>query len=159
MQMELRNIQQYEFGTGFDINADTQFWLLRGQNTAFEEDPHLFFNVGNKVYFYRSSNQRYYLYKDFSLGENPPTGKLVTMHTDASVEKIGFGFSDGHFYICDLDPESVVNQIARGDIDPSTPAIDKQLELEHYTGLGNIVHSIFKYGRWANFTGARDDYR
>ncbi len=159
MQMELRNIQQYEFGTGFDINADTKFWLLRGQNTAFEEDPHLFFNVGNKVYFYRSSNQRYYLYKDFSLSENPPTGKLVTMHTDATVEKIGFGFSDGHFYICDLDPDNVVNPIARGDIDPSNPTIDKQLELVHYTGLGNIVHSIFKYGRWANFTGARDDYR
>lgn len=72
---------------------------------------------------------------------------------------MGIAFSDGHFYICNLDPEEVVNAIARGNIDPSTPAVNAELEIKHYSGLGNIVHSIFKYGRFSNWSSAEDRYR
>ncbi|KIO45018.1 hypothetical protein DMB45_13390 [Sanguibacteroides justesenii] len=150
---------QKEFAAGYNLTEDSQFWMLRGQNTYFQDSPHVFFTVDKKVYFYREQNDKYYLYKDCNLGENPPTGKIVSIHTNAVVSEMGIAFSDGHFYICNLDPEEVVNAIARGNIDPSTPAVNAELEIKHYSGLGNIVHSIFKYGRFSNWSSAEDRYR
>ncbi|MDR2130873.1 MAG: hypothetical protein LBP56_06890 [Odoribacteraceae bacterium] len=152
--IEVSEPEQYEFAEGLGINADTRFWMLRGQNTAFQDSPHLFFNVGNKVYCHRQEIKKTFLYKDFGTVTDAPAGKIVSIHTNAVVTKLGVAFDDGHFFICDIDPDTIT-AIARGDI----PADDPALVQRHYTGLGKIVHSIFKYGRFANWSSAEDDYR
>jgi hypothetical protein len=152
--IEVLTPEQYEFAAGYGLNADSRFWMLRGQNTAFQDSPHVFFTVGSKVYFHRNQNKRTYLYKDFSTVANAPSGKIVSIHTNAVVTKLGVAFSDGHFFICDIDPDTI-NAMAREDIQATDPALVQQ----HYSGLGNIVHTIFKYGRFSNWSSAEDGYR
>ena len=84
-----------------------------------------------KFYFYRWSNDKIYLYKDFGAGENAPTGDLVSMHTNGNAIEMGFAFSDGHFYICNIT-KNIIDKIARGDIDPLT---DNSIEIQHYSGF------------------------
>ena len=67
---------------------------------------------------------------------------------------MGFAFSDGHFYICNIKKD-IIDKIARGDIDPLT---DNQIEIQHYSGLGKIVHSVFKYGKSTNYLNAKIEY-
>ena len=146
--------EQKEFASGYGIDDKTQYCLLRGTGTSFTADPHLFFSIGKKVYFYRWSNDKIYLYKDFGTGENAPTGDLVSMHTNGNAIEMGFAFSDGHFYICNIT-KNIIDKIARGDIDPLT---DNSIEIQHYSGLGKIVHSAFKYGKSANYLNAKIAY-
>jgi hypothetical protein len=146
--------EQYEFAGGLGINDASKFCMFRGQNTAFQDSPHLFFTVGRKVYFHRDGNKQTYLYKDFSTVTDAPTGEIVSIHSNATTSKLGVAFSDGHFFICDSSAD-MINAMARNDIDHTSPDI----VLQHYTGLGTIVHSIFKYGRFANWSSAEDGYR
>ena len=146
--------EQKEFASGYAIDNKTQYCLLRGTGTSFTANPHLFFSIGKKVYFYRWTNDKIYLYKDFGIGENAPTGDLVSMHTNGNATEMGFAFSDGHFYICNIT-KNIIDKIARGDINPLT---DNQIEIQHYSGLGKIVHSIFKYGKSANYLNAKIAY-
>jgi hypothetical protein len=149
---------QVEFASGYPINEETVFWMLRGQNTYYQASPHVFFNIGSKVYFYRYQTQQVYLFKDCSLSENPPSGKIVSMHTNPKTNEFGIAFSDGHFYIC-RSGSQVIEAIVRGDINPQDKGTNDEIEIAHFTGLGNIVHSIFKYGRFSNYSSAEDKYR
>lgn len=157
--LHVQDIEQYEFAPGLEINDETQFWMERGQNKYFQDDPLIFFNVGNKLYFHLWSTGRNYLFKDFSIGTDTPVGKIVCMHTNSICTQLGIAFSDGHYYICDVDPTDVILKICRGDIDPLNLDVNKELELAHFKGLGKIVHSIFKCGRWNNWSSAEDSYR
>ena len=150
-RITVTNPVQRVFAPGYGIDDKTQYCLLRGVATAFVDSPHVFFNVGHKVYFYRWANDRIYLYKDFGTGENRPTGDIVCIHTNGNATQLGFAFSDGHFYICDIS-RNTIDGIARGDIDTSG---DNQIEIQHYSGLGRIVHAAFKYGRSTNYLNAR----
>ncbi len=162
-RVEVSNPIQYELAPGYGINDETVFMLLRGMNTRYQNSPHLFFSVGNKLYVYRQQNDRVYLFKDFGMGENTPKGKIVSiMHnpappTSARLQNVSVAFSDGHFYI--LNCTSVMEDIARGDLDPTKAEDAAKIELEHYSGLGNIKHAIFKYGRYGNWANEQENLR
>lgn len=158
MTVEVSAPQQYEFAPAYAINDESVFWMLRGQNTAFQASPHVFFSVGNKIYFHRWENGRTYLYKDFGAVPNGPAGKIVSMHTNSRTNEFGVAFSDGHFFIMDSS-SGMINAIARGDIDPASGEGAAEIQLYHYSGLGEIKHSIFKYGRFSNWSSAEDRYR
>jgi hypothetical protein len=80
------------------------------------------------------------------------------MHTNPKTNEFGIAFSDGHFYIC-RSGSQVIEAIVRGDINPQDKGTNDEIEIAHFTGLGNIVHSIFKYGRFSNYSSAEDKYR
>ena len=91
--VEVSEPDQVEFASGYPINEETVFWMLRGQNTSYQASPHVFFNIGSKVYFYRYQTKQVYLFKDCSLSENPPSGKIVSMHTNPKTNEFGIAFS------------------------------------------------------------------
>ena len=93
-RVEVSNPLQLEFGNGYAIDENSEFWMLRGQNTYFQDSPHIFFNIENKIYFYRLQNNKIYLYKDFSMNKNAPKGKIVAIHTNPRTTELGIAFSD-----------------------------------------------------------------
>jgi|GEM_PF-847074 len=160
--LKAESVEQFELPENIGITDGTQFCLLRGQNTWAQRSPHLFFNVGSKIYFYRQENNKVFLFKDCSLSANAPTGKVVSIHTDPKQRKLGIAFEDGHFYISRFfneDGDNLINKIAQGNLDPADPSVNEMMEIGHYDGLGKIVHSIFKHGRWGNWSSAEDKNR
>ena len=137
------------------VDDQSRYCLMRGSGTSYAADPHLFYSIGKKVYFYHWDTDRSYLYKDFSTGTNAPSGELVSILQNGNATQVAFAFSDGHFYICDANKTTLTN-IRQGNIDPTG---ENEIELAHIDNIpGRIVHAIFKYGKASNYTGAKIAY-
>ena len=140
---------------GFD--ASTKFMMPRGASTSYANDVHIFFNVGKKLYFYRASDAKAYLYRDFTVGSNLPKGDIVNIEQNGNATQMAVSFSDGHVYIMDINKTKVTG-LTNGNVDAAN--VEKNgLELAHISNIpGTIVNTIFKYGKAANFTGAKIAY-
>lgn len=145
---------QREFAATYEIDEKTKFHLMQGTTTAFTADPHLFFNIGKKVYFYHYGDDKSYFYKDFAAESDAPTGDLVTIVQKGDATQLGFAFSDGHFYICDTD-KTTLTAIRQNNLDPTQA---NAITTKHFSGLGNIVHAAFKYGKATNYTTGKNAY-
>lgn len=149
------NPQEYEFAPSEPLDDHSLFCLLRGTKTDYTADPHLFYNVGKKVFFFHAATQRHYLFKDFSKGENAPSGDLVGMMQCGDAKQMGFAFSDGHFYICNTE-KALLTDIRNSNVDPE---ISDRIELAHITDIpGTIKYAIFKYGKRDNFINGENKY-
>ena len=137
------------------VDQSSEFCLMRGSGTSYAADPHLFFNIGKKVYFYHWDTDQTYLYKDFGAETNPPAGNLVCMLQNGNATQIAFAFSDGHFFICDA-AKNTLTAIRQGNIDPEG---DNSICLAHIDDIpGEVKYAIFKYGKATNYTNAKIAY-
>ncbi len=144
---------QKEFAPGYTINENTVFCMPRGTGTSYNADVHIFFNVGQKVYFFHYDTGLTYLFRDFSKEENAPQGDIVGLTQRADTKELGVTFSDGHFFIMNSDKAKLDN-IRQSNLDPEN--IDNGLRLAHITGIpGKPVATIFKFGKTSNYTGAK----
>lgn len=137
------------------VDDKSCFCLMRGSGTQYANDPHLFFNVGKKVYFYHWDTDAVYLYKDFDAAKNAPAGDLVCMMQNGNATQMAFAFSDGHFFVCDA-AKATLTAIRQNNIDPTG---ENEIELIHIDNIPGVVkHAVFKYGKAANYTGAKIAY-
>lgn len=155
-KMTVSNHKQVSLNAcGFD--ASTKFMMPRGASTSYANNVHIFFNVGKKLYFYRASDAKAYLYRDFTVGNNLPKGDIVSIEQNGNATQMAVSFSDGHVYIMDLTLTKVTG-LTNGNVDPAN--VEKNgLEKAHISDIpGTIVSTIFKYGKAANYTGAKIAY-
>ncbi len=145
-----------EFNTGYQYDANTQFLMPRGTGTDYNADIHIFFNIGQKLYFYHYSTGLTYLYRDFSKEENAPQGDIVCLTQRADAKQLGVTFSDGHFIVLNSQ-KAKLTAIRQNNLDPEK--VDNGLVLAHITDIpGTPVATIFKHGKAANYTGAKVAY-
>lgn len=150
----ISDLTQKDFATGYDINANSKFCMLRSLASAskFKTDPHIFFNIDKKLYFYHYPTGLTYLYRDFSNEENAPAGDVVCITQRADANQLGVTFSDGHFYVLDTDVTKL-NAIRQNNLDPENK--DNGLVLAHISNIpGTPVATMFKHGKASNWTGS-----
>ncbi|MCF0176464.1 MAG: hypothetical protein HUJ94_06480 [Bacteroidales bacterium] len=146
---------QYEFAPGYQIDANTRFFIPRGTGTDYANDLHVFFSVGKKLYFFHGGTQQTYLYRDFGAGSNAPSGEIVDIQQNGNAKQLGVAFSDGHFFVLDI-AKTNLTAIRQNNLDPTNA---DQLELAHIDNIpGRIVAIAFKYGKVANYTGCKIAY-
>lgn len=131
------------------ITSDSRFFIPRGSGTDYNDDLHVFFNVGGRVYFYHFDTGLTYLYHDFSKDADAPSGKIVSMIQNGNASQLGVAFSDGHLFICDLS-KATLTAIRQNNIDPET--YDKMVKCHVSDIPGTIVSLAFKYGKSDNYT-------
>ncbi len=155
-KVTVSEFSQKEFANGYTIDENTVFCMPRGTGTGYNADPYIFFNVGQKVYFFHYDTGLTYLFRDFSKDENAPQGEIVAITQRADTKELGVTFSDGHFFILDGQATTCAN-IRQNNLDPEN--VDNGLVKAHITGLpGKPVATIFKFGKAANYTGAKVAY-
>lgn len=152
-KITVSTLTQKAFATGYAIDADTKFCMPRGAGTDYNADVHVFFNIGQKLYFYHYATGLSYLYRDFSKEENVPAGKIVAITQRGDAKEIGVTFSDGHFFVCDSQ-KTKLTAIRQNNLDPENMA--NGLVKAHISNIpGTPVATMFKYGKAANWTGAK----
>lgn len=152
-KITVSNLTQKEFATGYQIDENTKILMPRGTGTDFNADVHVFFSVGQKVYFYHYSTGLTYLYRDFSKDENAPAGDIVAITQSGDAKQIGVTFSDGHLFICNSQ-KTKLTAIRQNNLDPEE--VDNGLVLAHISDIpGTPVATMFKYGKASNYTGAK----
>ena len=130
--------------------------MPRGTGTTYNADPHIFFNVGQKLYFYHYDTGLTYLFRDFSKEDNAPTGSIVAITQRADTKEMGVTFSDGHFFILDSQTAKCT-AIRQNNLDPEK--VDNGLVKAHITNIpGKPVATMFKHGKTSNYTGAKIAY-
>lgn len=148
--------EQKEFNTGYTFDEKTKFFMPRGTGTDYNADIHMFFNIGKKLYFYHYSTGLTYLYRDFEKEANAPQGDIVAITQRGDAKQLGVTFSDGHFIILNSQ-KAKLTAIRQNNLDPED--VDNGLVLAHITNIpGTPVATMFKYGKAANYTGAKVAY-
>lgn len=148
--------KQNDFAPGYAVDQNTVFCLPRGTGTDYHSDAHIFFNVGQKLYFYHFSTGLTYLYRDFGNEENAPAGNIVAITQRADTKQLGVTFSDGHFFILDSQ-KTKLTAIRQNNLDPTD--VNNGIVLAHITDIpGTPVATMFKYGKVSNYTGAKVAY-
>ena len=138
------------------ITDKTVFCMPHGTGTNFANNPHVFFSVGKKVYFFYPTDGKVYLYRDFSKDENAPSGDVVGIDQNGNASQLAISFEDGHVFICNIST-TIVNGIRQSNIDPEK--VDNGILAAHVSGVpGKIVDVNFKYGKVANYTGYKIAY-
>lgn len=149
-------LTQKDFATGYAIDENSIFCMPRGTGTDYNTDIHVFFNIGQKVYFYHFSTGLTYLYRDFSKEENAPQGNIVAITQRADTKQIAVTFSDGHLFIMDSQ-KTKLTAIRQNNLDPEK--VDNGLVLAHISDIpGTPVATMFKCGKASNYTGAKVAY-
>lgn len=144
---------QKEFATGLAIDGNTVFCMPRGTGTDYNADIHVFFSIGQKLYFYHWSTGLTYLFRDFGKEANAPSGNIVSITQRADTKELGVTFSDGHFFILNSQ-KTKLTAIRQNNLDPEN--MDNGLVLAHITNIpGKPVATMFKHGKTSNYTGAK----
>ena len=152
-KITVSTLTQKAFASGYAIDEDTKFCMPRGTGTDYNADVHVFFNIGQKVYFYHYSTGLTYLYRDFSKEENAPAGEIVALTQRGDTKELGVTFSDGHFFVCDSQ-KTKLTAIRQNNLDPEDMA--NGLVKAHISNIpGKPVATMFKYGKASNYTGAK----
>ena len=147
---------QKEFNTGYTIDANTKFCMLRGTGTDYNTDVHILFNVGQKVYFYHFSTGLTYLYRDFSKEANAPQGDIVSIVQRSDAKQVAVTFTDGHVIILNSQ-KAKLTDIRQNNLDPEN--VENGLVLAHITNIpGKPVATMFKHGKASNYTDAKVAY-
>lgn len=138
------------------IDSETVFFMPRGSATKFANDPHMFFSIGRKLYFFHWSTGQVYLFRDFSKETSAPAGDIVAIEQNGNATQLGVAFEDGKVFICSLDVAKL-NAIRQSNLDPED--MNNGLVLAQISDVpGKIVDLKFKYGKASNYTGAKIAY-